>query len=131
MAEDRGFPGIGGMATIALHCRAQVASRFGDRAAARIVVAIIASAGAAGIVSPRAADEGGGGMAEMTVGTCRDVGVMFSDGRHTMAGRAIVHDTGVIEDGADESSRVVTDAAIFDGRDMTDRLALGKPGAMA
>ena len=131
MAEDRGFPGIGGMATIALHSRAQMVSRFGSRSAAIIVVALIASAGTAGIVSPRAADEGGGGMAKVTVGTCRDVGVMFADGRHAMAGRAIVHDPGVIEDRADESSRVVTDAAIFDGRDMRGRLALGKPGAMA
>ena len=131
MAEDRGFPGIGGMAAIALHCRAQMVSRFGCRAAARIVMACIASARAAGIVRPRAADESGGGMAEVTVGTCRDVGVVFADGRHAMAGRAIVHDTGVIEDRADESSRVVTDAAIFDGRDMSGRLALGKPGAVA
>ena len=131
MAEDRGFPGIGGMATIALHSRCQVVSRFGSCATARIVVALIASSGAAGVVSPRAADEGGGGMAEVTVGTCRDVGVMFADGRYAMAGRAIVHDTGVIEDRADERRRVVTDAAIFDGRDMSGRLALGKPGAMA
>ena len=131
MAEDRGRPAIGGMARIALHSRAQVAYRFCGCAATRIVVTLIAAAGAAGIVSPRAADEGGGGMAEVTVGTCRDVGVMLADGRHTMAGRAIVHDTGVIKNRADESSRVVTDAAIFDGRDMGGRLAFGKPGAMA
>ena len=131
MAEDSRRPSIGGMARIALNSRTQVVSRFGSGATARIVVALIASSGAAGVVSPRAADEGGGGMAEVTVGTCRDVGVMFADGRHAMAGRAIVHDTGVIEDRADERSRVVTDAAIFDGRDMSGRLALGKPGAVA
>ena len=55
---------------------------------------------------------------------------MLADGGHSVAGRAIVHDTGVIEDRADKGIRVVTDTAIFDGRDMSGRLALGKPGAM-
>ena len=55
---------------------------------------------------------------------------MLADGGHAVAGRAIVHDTGVIEDSADKGLRVVTDTAIFDGRDMSGRLALGKPGAM-
>lgn len=56
---------------------------------------------------------------------------MFADGGHAVAGRAIIRDPGVIEDGADKSIRVVTDAAIFDGRDVSGRLTLGKPGAVA
>lgn len=131
MAEDRGRPAIGGMARIALHSRAQVASRFGGCAATRIVVTLIAAAGAAGIVSPGAADEGGGGMAKVTVHSCGDVGVMLANGGHAVAGRAIIHDTSVIEDRAGKCSRIVTDAAILVGRDMSGRLALGKPGAMA
>ena len=131
MAEDRGLPGISGMARITLHSGVQVISGFGRCAAARIVVTLIASAGAAGIVSPRAADEGGGGMAEVAVRTGRDVGVMLADGGHAVAGRAVVHDTGVIEDGADKGIRVVTDTAIFASRDMSGRLARSEPGAMA
>ena len=63
MAEDRGLPAIGGMAGIALHSRVRVISRFGRCAAARVVVTLIASASAAGIVSPCTTDEGGGGVA--------------------------------------------------------------------
>jgi len=119
------------MARIALHVRAQVVSRFGSRAAASIVVTLIASVSAAVIVSPRPADEGGGGMAGMAVHSCGDMGVIFADGGHAVAGRAIVDDTGVIEDGAEKGIRVVTDTAIFDGRDVSGRLAHSKPGAMA
>ena len=76
-------------------------------------IAIICSAG---IVEPGATDEGCGGMAEVAIQPGRDVGAVHTRRRITVvAGRAIVHDAGMVKHSADEGSGVMTDTAILVG----------------
>jgi hypothetical protein len=102
------------MAHIALFTRAYVYMtiwREGCTAAGTMTVSAIA--GRAGIVEPGAADEGCGGMTEMAIQRGRNVFVMLTRCGYTVAGRAIVHDTGMIKHRTDESTGVMTDTAIL------------------
>jgi hypothetical protein len=79
-------------------------------------VAAIAIIFGAGIVEPGATDEGRGGMAEVAIQPGRDVVAVHACRRITvMAGRAIVHDAGMIEHSADKGSGVMTDSTILIG----------------
>ncbi len=85
---------------------------------------VIATAGRARIVEPATADEGRGGMAEMAIQARCDVRTVHACGRTAvMAGRAVIHDTGVIEYSTGEARCVVADTAILVGRHVADRLA--------
>lgn len=71
---------------------------------------------------PGAANEGRRRVTEMAVHRRRQVRVMLaSRSIAIMTGRAIVHDTGVVEHGPDKRSCVVTDAAVLVGRYVTHR----------
>jgi len=89
-----------------------VTLRFKGRAAIRAVT-VLASTGSAGIVEPRAADEGCGGMTEMAIQRGRNVVVTHTGRRYAMTGRAIVDDAGMIKHRPDESTGVMTDTAIL------------------
>ena len=69
-------------------------------------------------VNPDPAEEGRGGMTEVTIQRCcnmRGIGLGVLTDRRTavMAGLAIVHDAGMIKHRADEGSGVMTDTAIL------------------
>ena len=76
-------------------------------------VTVSTSAGSAGIVEPRAADEGCGGMTEMAIQRGRNVVITHTGCRNTVAGRTIVHDTCMIKHRTDERTGVMTDTAIL------------------
>ena len=83
-------------------------------AAARTVTAI-ALTRSAGIVEPGATDEGCSGMTEMAIQRGRYMRAVFTGRRHAVAGRAVVHDAGVIEHRASEGTGAMTDAAVLVG----------------
>jgi hypothetical protein len=71
-------------------------------------------------VNPGPAEEGRGGMTEVTIQSCcnmRGIGLGILTDRRTavMAGLAIVHDAGMVKHSADEGSGVMTDTAILVG----------------
>jgi len=66
MAEDIRCPAVCRVTRIALYIRADMILRLRSRTSARTVT-FIASTGCAGIVEPAAADEGRGGMTEVTI----------------------------------------------------------------
>ena len=75
---------------------------------------------------PRATDEGCGGMTEMAIQRSRNVRAMFADRRYPVAGRAIVHDAGMIKHRPDERTGVMTDTAILVGCYVADRFTNGE-----
>ena len=92
-------------------------SRLGSCTAARTVT-LIAVSSTTGIVSPRAAQEGCGGMTGTAVQRGRDVG-RVGLGIHTnrcrtiMAGCTIINDAGMIEPGPDEAGSCMADATVL------------------
>ena len=90
-----------------------MATWLGSRAAARTVT-LIAVTDTTGIVSPRAAYEGCGGMTGTAIQSGRDVCVMFARCRTTiMAGCTVINDAGMIEAGPDKRTGVMTDATVL------------------
>ena len=83
----------------------------------------IALARRAGIMEPGAADKRRGGVTVMAIKRGRNVRVVFTGRGHAVTGRAVVHDTGMIEHRADEGTGVMADTAILVGRDMADRFS--------
>ena len=81
--------------------------------AATTGVTLITSAGRAGIVEPRAADEGCGGMTQMAIQRGLNVVVTLTSRRNPVAGRAIVHDARMIKHRSGERTCVMTDTAIL------------------
>jgi len=81
--------------------------------AATTGVTLITSAGRAGIVEPRAADEGCGGMTQMAIQRGLNVVVTLTSRRNPVAGRAIVHDARMIKYRSGECAGVMTDTAIL------------------
>lgn len=108
MAKDVRCPAVCCMTHVTLFIRAYMT--------AAETVTVRAIAGSAGIVEPGATDEGRSGMAEVAIQPGRDVGAVHACRRITVvAGRAIVHDAGMIKHCADEGSGVMTDTAILIG----------------
>ncbi len=108
MAKDVRCPAVCCMTHVTLFIRAYMT--------AAETVTVRAIAGSAGIVEPGTTDEGRGGMAEMAIQPGRDVGAVHAWRRITVvAGRAIIHDAGMIKHCADEGSGVMTDTAILIG----------------
>lgn len=94
----------------------------------------IAVVGTAGIVGPAAAGKGCGGMTRGAIQAGRNMrrhGVHHACRRiAVVAGSAVVNDTGMIEGGRYEGARVMADAAILVGLDMTGFFGCGETGAM-
>lgn len=100
--------------------------RFKGCAAAIVIVTIIASTSTAGLVSPRAAYEGCGGMTEVAIQSGRDVAVMLTGRRNPMAGRAVVDDAGMIKPCSDKTTGGMTDSTILICWYMANRLTNGE-----
>jgi len=100
------------MTHVTLFIRAYMTVWFGGGSIAG-TVAVIALTGSTGIMEPGAADEGCGGMTEMAIQRCRNVAITHTGRRHTMTGRAIVHDAGMIKHRPFERTGVMTDTAIL------------------
>jgi hypothetical protein len=83
--------------------------------AAAGTVTVITSTGCAGIVEPRATDEGCGSMAEMAIQRGCNVVTTHTGRRNPVAGRTVVHDAGMIEHCPDEGGGVMTDTAVLIG----------------
>jgi len=108
-------------------------SRLGSRAATwRVTSVAIANSG--GVMDPRAASEGCGGMTGGTVQTGWNMGrhgIHHTSRRITIVARnAIIRDAGMIESRWFEDARVMTDTAILTGRDMTGFLGYRETGVM-
>ena len=111
------------MTDVTLHRCIQVETWLGGRTTGRTVT-VIASACRTGIVHPATTDEGCGGVAEMAIQRCRQVGVVLAlRGCAIVAGCTVVDNAGVIEHRADKAGGVMADTAILAGRYVTDRLA--------
>ena len=65
------------------------------------------------LVIPCAASESCGGMTEGAIQVRRNVVGIHTGRGNTMAGRAIAHDTGMIESRRDETLRIMTDTTIL------------------
>ena len=104
--------------------------RLGSRAATwRVTSVAVADSG--GVMDPRAASEGCGGMTGGTVQTGWNMvrhGIHHTSRRITIVARnAIIRDAGMIESRWFEDARVMTDTAILIGRDMISYLRRCKP----
>ncbi len=77
-----------------------------------------------------AAYEGCGGVTEGAIERRRNVIRRHAGCGNTMARRAVVHNTGVIERGRDEAPGVMTDTTILIGRNMVDCFACGQASVM-
>lgn len=109
------------MTGVALHIRADVRAGLGGRTASRAVT-VIAATGRAGVVEPAATDEGRGRMTVVAIQPGCDVGVMHASRCITiMAGRAVVHDAGMIEHCSCECRCIMADTAILVGGHVTGR----------
>ena len=96
MAEYIGCPGIGRVTHITLRSGIDVANRLTRRTVA--VVTGITGACGTRIMHPGTTNKGRRGMAEMAIQPGRDVGAVHAWRRITVvAGRAIVHDAGMIK----------------------------------
>lgn len=98
-------------------------------------MAVVAGIGSTGVMNPGAAHKGCGGMAKMAIQTGDkmsrvDLGILTFRGIAIMAGFAVIHYATVIEHCADESTGIMTDAAILTGGQMCVRLAYGKSRIM-
>ena len=86
--------------------------------------------GRTGIVNPGAADEGGRGMAEMTIQAGWNVGgiglCIHPGRRNAMTGIAIIHDANMVDYCRDEAIGGMADTAILVGLNMTIYFTLGE-----
>jgi len=119
MAKDVWCPGVCRMTFVTLESRTQVPLRLEGCSIAGAVTGIALTPGTI-IVEPRATDEARGGMTEMAVHRGRDMAWMLAGRGDPVTGRAVVHDTGMIEHRTDKCAGVMTDTAILVGRHMID-----------
>ena len=112
MTEDVRCPAVCCMTHITLFIRVYMTIWLGCRTIAWTVtaIAIICSAG---IMEPRATDEGRGGMTEMAIQRSRYVIITLTGRRNPVAGRAIVDDAGMIKHRSGKGIGVMTDTAIL------------------
>ena len=77
-------------------------------------------------MSPAATDKGCGGMTEMAIQCSRNVSAMLTGRRYAMAGRAIVHNAGMIKSCSDKTTGGMTDATILICWYMANRFTNGE-----